>query len=376
MTNILLGGPVTIPIDFLGIHTNWPSSSVVVPSISIGTGRTHDANFKTKWYGIETTAGVYDWSILDATITAYRTQGWSVIHTNYGTPSFYASTTDAAFNDRYGNSGGAAFPALDTNLNGLKAFISALVTRYNSLGGVWRTANPTLGKGIKVLEPWNEPRFDVGRIEYWWGSAPQMVDLCYAVYMTAKAVDPDIIITSPAFSGEVYCRQWLMASGAVNTGISSAQTCDALNIHSYLSMPYGYTYGGWPFDIAYGAFGIWPTVELSKRFAGDKPIYISEYGMDSTEVSSTLTSFLAESAEFRRIIFSRVMMICAAMGVRVFAPYSYQSTLCGKLDTDTNGVRAAYQLISTICGKTITKATSTIRGSVTLEFSNGTVLTV
>lgn len=372
MTSFLLNGEVTIPVDFVSLHTPWPGSGGPPTGLTVGNIRLLNGSNAWKWSQLETSAGVYSWAALDALITAYRAQGWTVTFTVYGTPTFYVSAGDLTHNDMYGVAGGAAYPTLDTGLAGLSAFITALVTRYNAPAGAWRVANPTLGKGIATIEAWNEPGFTQNYSGYWWGSAPQLVDVCKKIYDAAHAVDPAIVVTSPAFFNFTYAVQFVRAVG---TAVTGAQTYDAISFHGYLSMPYGYTYAGWPYDMAWGVYGVYPMLQIIRELSPGKDLYMSEYGFD-TSVTTSLASFLAESANLRFTVLTRIMLICAAMGCKRFGCYSYNSTLCGRLDTDTNGVMAAINLLASVAGKTIIAADGMIRGSLTVSFSDGSAVTV
>lgn len=377
-TNILIRGQVTVPNDYCSVHTKWPGAGVdpTTLGLSIGNVRLLDGSSGWMWRHIETLAGVYSWAALDARITFYRQQGWTVTFPLYGTPTFYASVPDQGFNDMYNSAGGAAYPSLDTGLAGLSAFITALITRYNDAGGAWRLANPTLGKGIDTFECWNEPQFAQNRSGYWWGSAAQLVDVCHTAYSAVKAVDPAVVVTSPAFFNDIYCWPWIQAKGAVNTSVSATQTFDALNVHSYLGMPYGAPYGGWPFDIAWSQYGVYPFINFARRYKADCPVYVSEYGFDTGVGTSSLASLLLEAPEVRRVMLARVMLTAAAMGAKRFGCYSLDNVMTGNFQTDTMGVVSAFNTVAQIAGKTIIEATAEMRGAVTLRFSDGSTLSV
>jgi len=161
-TNLIPNGNVTKPAEFCSMHVAYPFVGVAPSNLTLGNVRTLEYGSTvpgvagTRWYNIELTQGVYTWSALDTFITYYRGLGATVSFQIFGTPSWYTSITT---NDSAGHTGGYAYPDLDTNLVATQAFVTALITRYNTSGGAWQIANPTLGKGIKILMPVNEPQF-------------------------------------------------------------------------------------------------------------------------------------------------------------------------------------------------------------------------
>lgn len=376
--DLLVRGSITVPNDYIGVHSNWPGAGVdpATLGISIGHVRLLDGSSPWMWRHIETSQGVYSWGGLDTKITEYRSRGWTVTFQLYGTPFFYASTVDQGFNDQYNLAGGAAYPAQDVNLAGLSAFVTALVTRYNSPSGAWRVANPSLGKGIQVFETWNEPNFYQNYSGYWWGTASQLVDVCHVVYTAVKAVDAQVVVTTPAFFGESHCWPWIQASGSLFPSVKAVNTFDAFDLHGYLSMPCGAPYAGLPYDIAWGSYGVYPFINFANRYKPGAEIHVSEYGFDTKSTSQSLQSLLAEPPAIRKKILARVMATAAAMGVKRFAVYLLSSTLAGNYTTDTDGVVSAINLVSQICGKTIVAATAEIGGPVTLKFSDGSTWTV
>ena len=358
------------------MHMSWPGTGSVPVGLSIANVRLLDGFTGWKWSDIETSAGVYNWTALDTRVTAYRQLGWTVSFCVYGTPTFYASAPDQAFNDQYGKAGGAAYPALDTNLAGLSAFITALVTRYNAAGGVWRAANPTLGKGFTTIETWNEPYFFQNHSGYWWGTQTQLVDLCYTVYAASKAVDSSLLVLGPAWLTSSYCEDWMKYSGTLNSTKTAAMTFDAFNFHCYLFCPYGQTYAGCYADIAWGNAGAYQYIALAAIYKPGAKIYCSEIGFDSFTGTTRLASLLSEVASIRYIHLARSMVILAALGIQRVGPYSMNSTLTGDFVSDNNGVRLAYNTVAAITGKTIVAASAGVMTPVSLTFSDGTSLTI
>jgi hypothetical protein len=104
----LFSGSVAVPSDFFGLHIN-ASAAPTVGAASCGWVRTHDCG--VHWPQIETAAGVYDWSGLDALLSHGR--GARLVGLSHAciTPSFYAS--DLTKFDQYGRQGASSNPDCD-----------------------------------------------------------------------------------------------------------------------------------------------------------------------------------------------------------------------------------------------------------------------
>ncbi len=368
MATQLCSTSVQVSSDFMWMNR---SSDNTLP---IGTYRAHDEY--VQWRDIETSAGVYSWTALDALITTHRTLGRSISYVIYGTPTFYASVADQGHNDYYGNPGAAGFPALDTNLNAFKAFITALITRYNSAGGAWRVANPTLGKGIKFIETWNEPDFTETYTGYWWGTVAQMVDVCTAGNSAAKAVDSSLITLAPSFDSDSRFEQWIAGTGTLFS-TSAPATCDAWNTHIYAVSSYGYNYAFIYKDPVFGTQGAFGINKIASKYSQPKPVYITEIGFNTDPTNKAFLSLLAESdASIRYKLLARIFLAAAAYGVRGVGMYN-ASNLCGNLTTDVNGVRKAFIDVATfLAGKTIISGLHTLGDSIEVRCLDGSVMTV
>jgi O-Glycosyl hydrolase family 30 len=218
------------------LGTNVNSSNVSVGSKAIGTNQSGitspiDRSFdrSINWNNIETSAGVFDWTAMDAWVASCVTNKKEMLYTVFGTPSFYTSSVDTSTS--YGT-GAIAFP--DLNSGALGTFVTTLVTRYKNKG-----------TPIPYIEIWNEPKYSSGNASYFLGTPTQLAQIARIVNQAAKAVDSTIKIvgvgptgmeaawTYPTAdaSGSDYLNKFLAASdGAAGTG---KLWVDIISIHSY-----------------------------------------------------------------------------------------------------------------------------------------------
>ena len=395
----ILPMPQVVPADFMGLHfRSWPifdpslwagtsqpypAVAAPAPTIPFGSVRLVDTGF-SYWYQIETSAGVYNWSSLDTIITTHRAAGRTVIFCVYGTPTFYASAGDQAYKDYYNRYGGAAYPA-STSPNGLTAlgnFVTALITRYNTSGGGWGSqANgggtnfSVLGKGIQVLEPWNEPQFgDVGPHNgFFWGTAPQMVDMMYTERTAAKAVDASIIVTGPGNYTVDNLQSELAANGAINTGVNGASLMDAVLYHCYSMTPKGMSFGAWTTDFQDSSNqGFLQTLAAMKVAGiGSLPIWMGEGGFDANYPTDTLLTAMAAPPSFRYTWLTRQILMAAALGCKKYMLYAWDTPYGCYPSNDPQGSQKAIEDVhNNVSGKTITSANYVGGGPVTLKFSD------
>jgi hypothetical protein len=374
--------PLSVPSDFLGVQCgNYPAGGTsgigVAPgtapsNLNFSTFRLHDAYIA--WYHIETSAGVYDWTRLDAWVNYYSgVRGASLMYTVYGTPAFYAS--DSTANDLYGHVGGASNP---TSLIALGNFITALIIRYNTV----TPQNPTGVKRIKFIEPWNEPRFPgeyVVHGGFWWGTATQLVDLAKTVYTATKAVDSSVVVCSPAFEKDSSLKTYLttFATDAVNQGKTYIER---VTIHPYFTVgsPYEPARSILRSNLLYeSALSIRAIADIQTAAGTAFPVAYTEYGVAASPSDTELAAFLLLPVRQRYEFMYRYLAFCALSGIKSVYLYSYNSTLAGNLITDTNGVVAAYNdIASQLAGKVITSASYSSLGRITFTTNLGQTYTV
>lgn len=355
---------------------------------------------EARWSRLETSAGVYSASALtslDSIITFQRTNGASVYFGLYGTPTFYASAVahptyaDNVTKGPWGDTGECAYP---TSLAAVTNVVTMLINRYNKPGGAWYDAHfATLGKGIQYWETWNEPSTGAGGngntigagatgSGFWWGSTGELVDLCQTQYAAIKAADASITVTSPGFTGSTPNIVTFMTTAGPITARTGLQTSEALAFHPYTHNPYNVTYGTWTQDIVNGNLGIKTVNTMLAANGWTLPLWISEFGVDSTGVGTTITAWYAAPPSFRYTWYCRLLMYWAAEGVKCWHPWNWneQSSVqgnSGNWHDDLTGVVLAYNdFAAKVSGKTIISGTYKQQGEVSLRFSDGTSWTV
>jgi hypothetical protein len=170
-----------------------------------------------KWSDLNIAPGVYDWSNFDTWMSTTQANGQNVLFTVYNTPAWASSNPTAVC----AAATGGCYPPLDLNADGtgtnqhFKDFVSALITHAGA------------GK-IKYLEIWNEPNITTE----WMGTYAQLVRMAKDAYTVAKALDPNILISSPPETGDgknsLYMN-WLGNFLAAGGG----QYIDTIDFHGY-----------------------------------------------------------------------------------------------------------------------------------------------
>ena len=195
--------PITIPLDYLGIHSDHGvSPRVKAPTYPYDAIRSHDVDNgndepATQWADIEKRPGIFDWRGPDAWFNTHKdkTRIWVL----FGTPQFYQKYPGEPF--PYPTHPGGASPPRDPN--DAAKFVKAVLDRYP-------------GK-VHFLEIWNEPNFGQGtdpHLTRWqpnkdnpaWfsGTASEMAEMARAV----KAVLPkDVKLMAGAWAWQAQADQ-------------------------------------------------------------------------------------------------------------------------------------------------------------------------
>jgi len=219
----------TITANKLGIHlagvAGWAQSGtnpINTPLITFGCGTARVWDSGATWFRIETSKGVFDWTMLDAEMAIW-TQGFSNIIYCLGQSPNWASGVSAS---------GSYRPDPPTNPSDLADFAVALINRYPQ---------------ITALEIWNEP----DNATFWNGTSTQLAQLTKAVYDAVKAVKPSVKILSP-------CPQSFADRGATLgnylralTALGAQNCLDAISFHTYV-MPRQPEYVGLLIDCVRG----------------------------------------------------------------------------------------------------------------------------
>ena len=210
--NLVISGSARgqiIPATFFGLHINWASTPW--PNVPVGSQRLWDT--ETGWSQINTAAGVYDWTTLDARVHAALAANADVLYDLARTPGWAQcsnSDTSCGSGDRtiicnYANMTGEAGPGQCFPPNDLKTDGSGTNQHWVD----WVTAVATRYKGqIKYYEIWNEPTIST----MWQGSDAQLVRMTQDAHCiiagtgcssqstyTQTGIDPSAGVTTPAF---------------------------------------------------------------------------------------------------------------------------------------------------------------------------------
>lgn len=394
---LIRNGAQPVPADYVGMHFRawplfdsayWSTASQRFPSapsaapvnMAYGNYRSHDSVYSW-WYRVETTKGVYNWVSLDTLVTTHKASGKTVNFCMYGVPNWYLADGNP---QKGGANSRSCYPDAPDGIVGLNAFITALVTRYNTEGGGWATQPngagtnwSVLGKGIQYLELWNEPEFG-SPDGFWIGTAGQFIDLAYNIRTSAKAVDSTLPILSPGFSGTNHLQTFLQATGTINTVVSGLAVVDAVCLHIYTTTPAGFKFGSWQ-AAGYEILNLHRGLQsvLTTTGATAKPVYITETGIDYTANTAELQIVNAQPPSWRYAWWARMMMMGAALGYRVWGTYAWDTPYVCNPDSDPDGVAKAVNAVHiNVAGKTIRDAWYYSGGEVGMRFSDGSTFVV
>jgi hypothetical protein len=187
-TSVAGGANTNVPQRF-GLHIHdaihhWPS-------VTFGYWRVWDAG--VTWPQVETSRGVYDFSLFDQYVALAEQHNLKIIYTIGNTPQW--TSTDP---NRVGYQGLPGATAPPQNMQDWQDYVRTIASRYK-------------GK-IYAYEIWNEVNLD----GYWTGSVAQMVQIAQVAYQTIKQVDPAAVVLAPSVvqeKGKDYMRNFFNAGG-------------------------------------------------------------------------------------------------------------------------------------------------------------------
>ena len=262
-----LGGPVeaspTIPASIVRSWDVW----------SPGNGQVEYLD----WSDLNPSAGVYNWTALDAWIATNQASNTQMVYT-FGDPPAWAG-------------------GVTTNLADFQAFVTAIVTQANG--------------AIKYWEGFNE--FNVS------GIAPALlVQMQEIIYNTVHTLDPGALVLSPTVNsagGDSEFAQFLADGGGNYFDIAA--------FHGYNNST---------------GEGLVPVVQdfqalLSQYGLSNKPIWDTEWGMEAPTV---ITNTTAQEA-----YVSTGLILQAALGVQTEIFYAYDNANTALYDTATGQLTAA-----------------------------------
>lgn len=170
--------PVHVSRSFFGLQDE---SMQAYHHLDFGSLRLWDAH--VTWRDVETAPGVYDWTHLDALVTAAQQHHVQVTLVLAMTPSFY----------------GPAGTLPPTELSHFRDYVRAVMTRYRSFHG---------HRGIAAYQVWNE-----GNVSWFWTGTPHQLALMTRVVWTVRRqVDRQATVVAPSFAVRLASqRRWLSA---------------------------------------------------------------------------------------------------------------------------------------------------------------------
>ena len=212
-----------IPATFFGVQLSSLSSPGPNSMGVQFAGWRSLASYADHWADINTASGTYNWAAaFDPWLAQAQANGEDVLYTLYRTPAWASSNPTGSCS----TAAGACYPPSDLNADGtgtdsdFQTFVSALMTHVGA------------GK-IKYLEIWNEPNVETE----WAGTTAQLVRMAEDARNVAQAIDPNVLIVSPAETGDGGGdgpdMNWL--NGFLSAG--GGAYVDALAFHGYLTGP-------------------------------------------------------------------------------------------------------------------------------------------
>jgi hypothetical protein len=161
-----------IPETFFGMHIHHLASTTPWPNLSFGTLRLWDT-YHT-WKDSEPEKGKWNFASADKYLAAAEQHHVDVLWDLGKTPKWASSDLSLPYD------GEAAPPR---NLDDWREWVRTVATKYKGR--------------VLAYEVWNEPNLKL----FYAGSIPQLVQLTCEAYKTLKAVDPSILVSTPAFTG-------------------------------------------------------------------------------------------------------------------------------------------------------------------------------
>jgi hypothetical protein len=206
---------VTVDKRLFGIHDTDPGSW---PLLSAGSLRLWDA--RVTWADLEPARGQWDWSRLDAIVTAAQQRGVEVTLVLGQTPDW--ADDPGSIGPQPGESARAYMPRLDY----WNEYVSAVVNRYRSWNGK---------RGIAAYQVWNEANI----VNYWAQNSqntPQkMAQLTDAAYGVVKSLDRGALVVGPAFATRLSWQRTYLQTfyRARINGLPVWQRMDAISLNLY-----------------------------------------------------------------------------------------------------------------------------------------------
>lgn len=311
---------IAIPAKFLGQHYHKYPGSLALPPLTISTVRSHDYSTSgptvlIHWAAIETAKGAYNWTNLDAWLSANEAQGWESIFVIQASPDWAVSAAAV---------GGAAYGGKSnmppSTLADYGDFAAAVAARYGTR---------------LIYQGWNEPNLS----KYYVGTANQLAQMQRLLFQRVRAAAPAAQILSPSFTSVFSGIAGLKAYLAGNDGASGtgALWFDVLAYHFYINDDSRRLH--WLWSLRNSIVSAMETAGISV------PIWATETGM--------ITPALIDYTPIQQATLMRVYMLSLmALGVQRALHYGYDDGLIGF--QGVQGVIDAWQGMVPLLGTTQT----------------------
>jgi len=291
-------GSRTVSASFFGMHVQNQNNLATAQSlISFNSVRSHDSGGAggMRWYTLNPSNGVFDWTNSDSWVNAMYAAGKEIIFLLGFTPNWAAVATPGT--GKYDN--GTTVTGsnqMTSNIAFWDAYCSAVATRY-------------LGK-IKYYEIWNEVNYS----SYWAGTAANLAQLTRRANQVIKAIDPTAKIVGPIVqepetggTGNAYLQSFLAASDAA-TG-TGKDWIDVCGIHMY---PPKYNF------------------QIHKNQIDNVQASLTAAGVGALEIWNTETGVLQGDSIIDPVQakwLRRSLLLAAAVGVSRYWWYAYDNDI-------------------------------------------------
>lgn len=257
-------GVSPVPPSYFGNMLNVPTHPW--PTAHIGILRLWDTH--TRWARIETSRGVFNWSIFDEYMALAASHNVQVVYNLGQTPQWASSNPYGSCKTGIGQ---CYAPA---NMQDFADWGQAVAQHIKN----WNTAHAT--NVVVYYELWNEPNGG-----YFLGTYAQLAEMSRVIAPAIKSVNPAALISTPANQGRYGYRgldQFFTAGGV----------CDFIAFHGYLWHVNGALI--WPDDPTWGIADFVNRIrQMEARHGLDLPLWDTEHSFGS--VTKDLTSKSAQA---------------------------------------------------------------------------------
>lgn len=271
--------------------------------LKFGTARSHDHSPNSlgslRWYHIETSRGVFQWTNFDKFVEEHYAAGRDIIFTLFGGCAWASTAPD---------------PGGDPNNTAYKVTKSANPPDDMADWSNYCTAVATRAAGrIRYWQVWNEANIGTSWFN---GTVAQLSEMHRRASQAIKAVDPNAqIVSCPSSTINATHRAYMDTLFGTTDGAGGfcRQWVDVVAFHMY--------YGTFSLaDQTYAAdLAAFRTI-LQSHGLDQKPLFLDELGLSTPYIHQVST------AEVQRRIF-RMMLKAAATGVAKIVLYDMDSVL-------------------------------------------------